>query len=305
MKIFYIAKFPNVYDEESIAKGFEELGHTVVRVNEQAYSNYDYIRMIEKEQPDFVLCAKLEVKDGGKKLIELLKQRKIKTVSWTFDLYMGYVREKLIKDSPFFWTDYVFTSDGGHEKEFKEMGINHFVLRQGIGKEYNYLVAKEEKYKHDLVFVGGVNHHYQYRQEMLAFLKKSYNLKWYGMRNTWEIRGHELNKLYSSAKIIIGDSVYSPHYWSNRIYETIGRGGFIIHPEIEGLDKEFIPYKHYVPYKIGDFEGLRKKIDYYLKNKEKRDKIRIVGMNYCNKKYNYKKRCQKMLEVLSERTIQG
>jgi spore maturation protein CgeB len=113
-----------------------------------------------------------------------------------------------------------------------------------------------------------------------------------------EIRGEVLNNYLASAKIIVGDSVPTPYYWSNRIYEILGRGGFLIHPKVEGLDKEFKPYKHYVPYERGNWSQLKEIIDYYLVHDEERKKIQMAGFRYCKKHYTYTKRVAELLKQI-------
>jgi len=134
----------------------------------------------------------------------------------------------------------------------------------------------------------------------MEFLTSTYGdrFHWYGRTNTAEVRGEKLNDLYNSA-IVIGDSVYSPHYWSNRIYEVLGRGGFLIHPMIEGIEKEFKPFKHFIPYNHHDYKGLKEKIDYFLEHEEERDKIRMAGFAYCKKNHTLDNRCRQFLDYVT------
>ena len=57
------------------------------------------------------------------------------------------------------------------------------------------------------------------------------------------IRGKELNDLYATAKVVVGDTLCKgfnyPYYFSDRLFETTGRGGFLIHPYIKGLEDYF------------------------------------------------------------------
>jgi spore maturation protein CgeB len=121
---------------------------------------------------------------------------------------------------------------------------------------------------------------------------------WYGNSNPDEVRGHSLNKVYSSAGVIIGESVYAPFYWSNRIYETLGRGGFCVHPNIPGLKDEYTPYEHFIPYRHGDYEGLFEIIDYYLKHPEKRKAIGTAAYEHTKKNHTQSVRCKQLLDVL-------
>ncbi len=97
MKIVYIAKFKRVYDEEPIAKGFEQNGIEVIRLEEGQHSWEWYLERVKEEKPDLVLCTKLQI-DYGWRLLGELRELKIPSVSWTFDLLLGHPpREKEIK----------------------------------------------------------------------------------------------------------------------------------------------------------------------------------------------------------------
>jgi spore maturation protein CgeB len=89
-----------------------------------------------------------------------------------------------------------------------------------------------------------------------------------------------------------------PDYWSDRIYETLGRGGFLIHPYIPGIEKEFVDKKHVVFYEYGNFQQLKELIDYYLINDEEREAIRKAGHELVKNNYTYSNRWQTILKEL-------
>ena len=97
----------------------------------------------------------------------------------------------------------------------------------------------------------------------------------------------------------MGDSVNFPHYWTNRIYETLGRGGFLIWPEIEGFDA-YKPYEHFIPYKMNDWKGLKEKIDYFLKKPEEREKISKSALNYTKKYHTLIQRSEELIKIVNQ-----
>jgi len=302
MKMVFIARFKRVCDEEPMAKAFEACGFEVVRVEEDTTTVNDALAVIKSVKPDFVLFTKLQIPNAGF-LIKNLRRLGIPSVSWTFDLLLGHPpRERVIDTFHFLRADLVLLTDAGHIKEYRGRGVNQHVLRQGIAEEFCYRGEPDEKYDFDIVFVGSKNPSFPYRQELLGFLSAQYREKftWIGKDNTFAVRGHELNKLYASAKVIIGDSMYGPHYWSNRIYEVIGRGGFLIRPYIDGLDEHFEYYKDFVPYYYGDFKGLREKIDYYLEHPEDRERIAAHGFNTVKEKHLFKHRCEEFKKIYED-----
>jgi spore maturation protein CgeB len=147
---------------------------------------------------------------------------------------------------------------------------------------------------HSIIFVGGDV--FRNRILMLENIYSKYGsrFEWFGKNK--QIRGLELNELYASTKIVVGDSQPSPLYWSNRIYETLGRGGFLLHPYVDGLDTEFIDGVHLVCYDRNNIDDLFKKIDYYLEHEDEREKIRKAGHELVKTKYTYKERCKELMK---------
>ena len=134
--------------------------------------------------------------------------------------------------------------------------------------------------------------------ERLEQLAKMYNFKWFGRKNTDELRGENLNEIYAKTKIVVGDSVYSPYYWSNRVVETLGRGGFLIHRDVPGIKEE---YPDLVTYD-GTMEDLLKKIDYYLSHEEERQEIIRKNFEHVRDHYTMDKKCEELITWLNQLT---
>ena len=71
-------------------------------------------------------------------------------------------------------------------------------------------------------------------------------------------------------------------------------------PDIKGLDEEFIPYKHYIPYEFGDFKDLKNKIKYYIRHNSEREEIRKQGFEYCKANHTYTKRVEQIIGILNQ-----
>lgn len=292
MKISYIGKFGLLYDEEYIAQSFEMAGHKVQRLSER-YLTHQFQGLIEEFKPDIVLFAKLFISEP-QKMLDWLKEKKIKTISWTFDLYWDYHREERINRVWGFKADKVFTTDGGHEERWKEVGIDHTCVRQGIFKHECYYEPINDP--QGIVFIGSDNPVFPERGEIMKELGREFeNFRWLGRFNTNYIRGTDLNKLYAKTKIVVGDSVYSPYYWSNRVVETLGRGGFLIHQDVPGLKEE---YPHLITYRKGDLFHLKELINYYLTHEEERQEIMKKNFEWVKKRYTMDKKCKQLLAKL-------
>jgi hypothetical protein len=203
-----------------------------------------------------------------------------------WDIYWGYTKSPI---PAHFHADLLYSTDGGHTKEFKDYGCNHRVLRQGIHAPDHVIYPAE--YTHDVAFVGHYGNHPS-RHRLLPWLKSTYGSRYIRHQDT---RGLKLNKALARVKIVVGESRPWPHYWSNRVYEITGRGGFLMHTETQGLDAEFVPNVHYVPYALDDFAALEKKIAYWLAHDEEREAIRRQGFLHCGENLTYGHRVEVLL----------
>jgi len=295
MRILFIGKFVKLHDEEYIARSFESLGHTVFRC-EQSTQPRDIGSILAKFKPDLVLYTKWNQPPELDSLFEIHRRQGMTTACWLFDLYWGYSREYQVHVHRFFKSDYVFTTDGGHDFEWKMAKVNHRTVRQGIYKDECFMLPPEN-YTHNVVFVGCESPIYQERTNTIKFLEATFTkFKWVGRNNTDEVRGKELNELYAESKVVVGDSYPSPRYWSNRVVETLGRGGFLIHREVEGLKAE---YPHLVTYN-GTMADLKNKIKYYLQHDKEREKIRQQNFQWVKDRYTMDKKCAELLNYVNQ-----
>ena len=252
--------------------------------------------------PDVVIYTKLRIPDA-QRFISIMKRNGIKTVCWVPDLYFGVSREEEVhKKTPMFQADYVFSPDGGNQEKFKALSINHIPLKQGVSQgscvEEDDIKRKDKKI--DVLFVGSADKsiHGDGREQLLKFLQKTYGDRfyWAGAHNSDQYRGNDLTDLIASAKIIIGDCVDSPDYWSNRLYETIGRGGFMLHPYVRGIEKHYTPGLHFNVYERNNFTELKKKIDFYIESDDMRNDIIKNGLEHTKSKHTLSHRAMSLLE---------
>jgi len=304
-RIIYIGNFSVPFSTENdIMKSFEGLGWEVYAIQENKMTP-ETIKEIKQIQGDFdfILYTRTWA-DWGKIWADIIKNAVIPTVSVHLDLYLGLSRGDNLKSDTFFWSDYVFSADGGeeHGKQFKKLGFNHHFLPPAILEDSCYLGEKKKEFSHDVIFVGSFNYHaeWKHRRLLIKWLKNTYQdrFKLYPNEQTPIVRGKDLNDLYNSAKVVVGDSTYSPNYWSDRIPETLGRGGFLLHPFVDELDKQFEYYKDLIPYKHGDFTNLKQIIDYYIKHDKERDEIRLQGMASVKSHSTYRHRAEYIINFL-------
>lgn len=288
MRVFYIGKFENSYrTEQYVAHALRENGCDVRCFDVVRPVNYRaMLRLIKQYRPTILLTAKA-VPGFMDSLLAWCKSKGILTVCWLWDLYWGYRRTRPIQ-----WrSDLLFTTDGGHNHEFERAGCNHHILRQGIhAPEYKIFPPK---YRYDVGFVGGLKGHPS-RRRLIRWLADNYGSRFIHHTST---RGLELNHALRKCRVIVGDSYPSSNYWSNRIYEITGRGGFLLHPETDGLSAEFGSGKHYASYERDNYKEIAWLIEYYLHHDEDREAIRLEGWRHCGQ-YTYTARAKSLLGIV-------
>lgn len=294
-------------------KTLQRMGHEVTGVQENETSQAELDYLINSHNWDLFLFTRTWNCLVNLDHLNLLHERGIPSISYHLDLYVGLKREEGLDSDPFWRTDYVFSPDGSDSaaEVFKNKGINHFYMRPGVFEPECFIV--EATPVHDVCFVGGgtptgegaeYGHiEWPYRGRLLKFLKETYGDRYhkFGYPNE-TVRNERLNFVYATHKIAVGDSLCldftHPYYWSDRAYETIGRGGFLIHPWIKGMDEEFKDGETIVYYNYGDFEELKNLIDYFIEHDEERERIRRNGHEFVKRNATYTNRLTDMLGVV-------
>jgi SAM-dependent methyltransferase len=236
----------------------------------------------------------------------------IPSVNYHLDLFVGLQRQDGLDTDPRWRCDYVVTPDGdpASAEIFKAKGINHHYIKAGVFKPEAVDGKPRLDLVQDVIFVGGGAEYghfreWPYRRELVAWLERTYGNRYskYGHPQA-TMRNQDLNDLYSSVKVVVADSLCpgftKPNFWSDRVYETIGRGGFIIHPYIKGMEEEFTDGETIVFYEYGNLAQLKEKIDYYLDpaHADERERIRTAGQAWVRENATYHNRLQQLLDVV-------
>jgi SAM-dependent methyltransferase len=331
MTIYYIGNFTQKHcTEVHLALTLEQLGHTVIRAQENELGSQWAGDIVVGGGVDLVLYTRTWGDYVQPQDIAYLRENGITTASYHLDLYVGLERKylhqgrslaEILKTDPFWQTDYVFTPDGDPKSQavFKANGVRHHYIRPGVYKGECELVEPEAGKMQDVLFVGGGDYpgsplgyghpEWPYRDRLIEWLRNTYGerFKKYGHPNE-TVRNAELNQLYANAKVVIGDSVCldfkHTNYWSDRIYETIGRGGFIIHPYIKGLEREFTDGKNIIFYEYGNWAQLKQLIDHWTDpvNEDERIEIRNASFELVKANSTYTNRLQEALGIIGDPT---
>ena len=279
---------------------FNKLGHDVIafqenKVDVKAIKNY----LSKMDMLMYSHTHGWEIK-GLKTLFKQCKKLNIPTVSVHLDRWAWLEREKDVGVEATWFTEFMFMADGSPEAAelYDKLKVKWFYLKPGVIERDCYMAAPDPmRFPHEIIFVGSKGYHseYPFRPKLIDFLKKTYGKRFghYGGDGLGTIRGHDLNTLYASAKIVVGDTCFGdrPKYWSDRVTETMGRGGFLLHPKITDL-----PHGLMGNYEAESLEHLKKQIDLFLKFPSDRIKTQKAGFEHVRKHENYTIRAEAILE---------
>lgn len=288
MKIVFVGNFRVDFTSETHhSNTLESLGHKVTRLQESEVDTNLILQL--GIQSDLVVWVHTHgwVTPGDiTAMSQRLREAGIPLINYHLDLWFGLDRQKDLDDVYYKAIHHFFTVDHLMADYLNDNTdtIGHYMPAAVYDKEvYIHKAYDPNNFEHEVIFVGSREYHkeWPYRPELIDWLKANYNFTLVGRDGIGVVRGDNLNRLYAKSKIAIGDTLNIgfkyPYYSSDRLWESIGRGAFTIYPRIKGLEKHYKDREEVVYYKHGDFENLRKQIDYYLAHDEEREKIRLEG----------------------------
>lgn len=315
MNIVFVGNFSVDYSSESHhARSLTELGHTVIKLQEgEATAEEILQKSVESDLLVFVHTHGWETPGviTLPSVLHILKKMGIPTLTYHLDLWLGLQRERDLHDDPFYKSiGYFFATDKLMADWFnKNTDVKGRYIPAGVMHDECYLDTSGDDAANDVIFVGSKGYHpeWEYRPRLINWLGDSYGTRFThvgGDGATGTIRGEQLNRVYGSSKVAVGDTLcigYNyPYYFSDRLFESTGRGGFTIFPYIKGIEDNFDIGKEIITYEFNNFDGLRQKIDYYLNNDKEREAIRLAGMKRTKENYTYLQRWEAILKEVSK-----
>jgi hypothetical protein len=322
LRVGYIGNFnPEHSTENHVKTAFERVGHEVVPLQE---NDADTWRILTDNRVsfDFVLWTRTgwdwphdtgwtweQAVANQERALDDLSERGTPTVGFHLDRWWGLNRTGQVYDEPFFQCDLVITADGGHPDEWADVGVNHHWLPPGVSlAECERTPQTRALYaRTPIVWVGSWQRYHEewvrYRHQLIGALRGRFrrDVGLYPRRGQ-AVRGQDLVDLYETATVVVGDSCLAGnahHYWSDRIPETVGRRGFLIHPEVVGLDEHFTVGEHLVTYPVGDWEALCDLVDRYLVDDEGREYIRNTGKAHVMEHHTYERRAEQIVDLVA------
>lgn len=332
LNVWYIGNFePPHSTENHVARAMRNQGWAVECVQENDISQWP--KMLDAldngTKPDVILWTRTgwpwedykvttaQMHQTQLDLISTAEIAGIAVVGYHLDIWWGLRREHEVYSEPFFKSTLVVTADGGHDSEWGNAGVNHLWFPPAVSAAEAQVGQRRNEFVSRLAFVGSHDGDYhpehQHRHELVAWLKSNFGRSGENAVRFWPepgqhaIRGRDLQDLYASVDVVVGDSCFAgtglANYWSDRIPETLGRGGYLLHPDVPGLEGHFTNGVHLGTWQAGDWDHLGRLIETSLGSPEVRRMIRGEGRAHVLANHTYEVRMAQLETVLREKGL--
>ncbi|MEH7346833.1 glycosyltransferase [Bacillus sp. JJ1532] len=310
----------------TLPKGFHANGHDVMISGPITKQNLP--KILAEFNPDLAVTIGWGPEHTFRKQILIMEQmttRNIPLIYWAVEdpAYTKNWTLPLIENMK---PDFVFTICRETSYVYKQRGIPSAFLDFGFEETIHFPTRKYPEYSAKIAVVANAypdilsKYPDHFRHESIKLLikpllKNQFRIDFWGnhwdqmgsylgfdIPNDW-IHGHlsytETNKLFSSADIIIGLQNY-PNLVTQRTFEILGSGGFLITQDTQGVRSRFKPGMDLVvslsPKDTVD------KVTYYLKHADERKIIKKQGHKTVQPN-SYKARVRQMIDILVEEKI--
>jgi spore maturation protein CgeB len=272
--------------------------------------NREFLKKVQAEQPDIILCVLLLGYEIWQETFELVRNScNAVIINWSTDDSWKYEQLSRLVAPAF---DIYATTYPEAIAKAKRDGHSNFVLTQWAASTASLarpLPSRECRYP--VSFVGTC---YGNRQKQILALKaRGIDVSCFGQG--WKngpVRAEEIPQIMRESVISLnfGDSgllmrgliPVRSRQIKARVFEVPGAGGFLITEGAENLDQF---------YRIGEeiavFDGvpdLASKITYFLAHPEERDKVAVAGHVRTRKEHTYDARFKHLLEIASRIRIE-
>lgn len=313
LNIAYVGNFdPPHSTENHVLQALRSLDYDVAPLQENRLETWRLLADADRYAWDLVLWTRTRWEPPVPENVQLdaldaLERASVPSVGFHLDRWFGLAREHEVVDAPFFRCDLVCTADGGHGPEFAEAGVMHMWLPPAVSEFECVLGTPEVRFSSPVAFVGswnGYHPEWQHRQQLVHHLRARYRnrVAFWPAPGAPAVRGDDLRNLYASTTVNVGDSCLAggaTHYWSDRVPETLGRGGFLLHPYVEGLGDHFDIGDHLVTWRLGDWDQLDRLIDYYVENPDEAKRIALAGRDHVLEHHTYTVRMRQLVNALA------
>lgn len=157
----------------------------------------------------------------------------------------------------------------------------------------------------DILFTGSVIHG-GVRASFVDEMRATYGDRFlaFGNKSRDRVHGRRLAELMAAAKVVVApDGPVTHNYWSNRVYLTLGFGGFLVHPWCERLGAQGYEQGTHLFY-YRDRPHLHAMIRDLLNDDHWRDRRSVIaarGYRLTAERHTYRHRCADLVRTVSHK----
>lgn len=245
--------------------------------------------------------------------VTAIKSADVPLVGYHLDIWWGLQRGWEVTPAAAYFgeVDVMCTADGGHDDDWANIGITHWWFPPAVSVlEAQHGTPRPDVYgQKPVCFVGswqgGYHAEAQHRHELVAHLKRRSDVEFYPKAGHHAVRGRALADVYATHTVAVGDSaLLTPRYYSDRIPETLGRGGCLLHPYVDDVITYgdgpglFAPGIHLAAFEPGNFDELDDIIDALVADPDQARLIGRAGRREVVENHTYTSRMAVLLERL-------
>ncbi|WP_459503416.1 glycosyltransferase family protein [Bacillus sp. C1] len=311
--------------KNNLPRGFQANGHDVL-ISGPLTKNLS--QMLEEFNPDLVISigwGQEQTKEKQKLIRECMKKTTIPLIYWAVEdpAYTEIWSIPLVKRMK---PDFVFTICPKTVKVYRQLGIPAAHLDFGFEETAHYKSPKSSEYNCSIAVVANAYPHIlekypnHFRSNALnvlirPLLEKNIRIDFWG--NNWDemdrffgmdipkdwihgpIHYLETYKVYNSADIILGLQNYQ-ELITQRTYEILGSGGFLLTIDTPGVREIFKPGKDLIT--VSSPKETLQAIYYFLNHPKKKTKIQEQG-RITVQEHTYQARAKQIIDTLIEHNI--
>lgn len=294
MKILYVAKHGSGGndDEGAVAHALRALGHEVDCVREG-----DFRHAFPRQSFDFLLCHHWHDLDS-------LRGVAAPKVFWCFDLVMypdptlepRNVRRGAWVRAMAEACDLGFMTDGDHVAR-DTTGKLHWLPQGADERVAGFGQAAADGGAPPILFTG-IAQGGEGRASFVEGMKARWGEKFNHVPRGVYGRGLA-NLIAASAIVVAPDHPVTNRYWSNRVWNALGFGAFMLHPYCEELTGHYGDGEEIVYY--ADRAELHRQVAHYLEHPEERRRMAEAALARTLREHTYRHRVEKLVATVKER----
>jgi len=280
-----------------IVRAFRERGNRVLWLNpskirrrQKNESDRWIVGQIASFKPDIIFIYSKDIPLG---VLQKISGSGIKTVLYYEDMDRN-IPAALVQRG--MRVDFFLATNRGALAEYKNAGIANPIYFVGACDRYDHRLRRPVLpiWKSDIAFIGKARAN-EPRVALTRKLAQMFSVKVYG--KNWKPFGFKpalttiTPRTYAlvcgGAKIVLGADITDKMagYWSNRLWLTLGCGGFFLTAYVRGMENFFENKKHLVWYH-GEQECLSLAEEYLAKPEERRA-IALRGYYFVHEHYTF------------------